>query len=49
MSDVYKIVAGMGVLIALFLIITNREGSVGVITGIGGQVKNTITALQGKG
>ena len=48
MGTVEKIAAGMGALIALYLVVYNANGSNTVLNGLGSFNVSTITALQGR-
>lgn len=43
-----KVLAGMGVLIGLYLVLTNPQGDSAAANAIGGQGVNVVKALQGR-
>lgn len=48
MGSVEKIAAGMGALIALYLVVFNANGSDTVLRGLGTFTQGTVKALQGR-
>lgn len=48
MGRVVQIASGMGILIAIYLVLSNATATVSVIDSIGGQVVRGIGKLQGR-
>jgi hypothetical protein len=48
MNDFYKIVAGIGSLIAIYLIVVNYQGTTSIISNIGSAGNSAIRNLQGR-
>lgn len=48
MSDVFKVVSGIGVLIAIYLFVYNADKTANIITALGTTGNKTILALQGR-
>lgn len=49
MGKVFDVIAGIGVLIAIFLFLTRGNETVQIISAIGGTTANMIKSLQGRG
>lgn len=47
-GKIFGVIAGVGLLIAVFLFISNYKGSVAVINAIGSNAVRGISTLQGK-
>jgi hypothetical protein len=48
MSDIYKIVAGMGMLIFVYLLVYNYTGATSIISTLGKTTNDTVKNLQGR-
>lgn len=48
MSKVFDVIAGMGVLIAIYLFLTNGDKTVKIINSFSTAARQSITALQGR-
>lgn len=48
MSTIYKVVAGIGLLIGLFLVLANRQATSEIIATLGTQGISGIKTLQGR-
>lgn len=48
MNSVYKIIAGVGTLIAIFLFLNNYRATTSIINTIGGNAIDGIQVLQGR-
>lgn len=48
MGTLYKVLSGIGVLIAIFLVLNNASASVDVVNVIGKNAINGISVLQGR-
>lgn len=49
MKEIGKIVAGMGILIAIYLVIHDATGSVSIINSIANATTGTVKTLQARG
>lgn len=48
MGTLYKVLSGMGVLIAIFLILNNADASIKVVDVLGKNSINMVSVLQGR-
>lgn len=48
MGTLYKVISGIGILIAIFLVLNNASASVKVVDVIGKNAINGISVLQGR-
>jgi hypothetical protein len=49
MGKVGSVLAGMGILIGIFLFLTRGKETVSIISALGSTTRDTVVALQGRG